>query len=592
MGVDDELARAVELHQAGDILAAGTIYREILAKDPDHVDALNLLGVVMHATGDLELAVELISRATELAPDYGPALINLGNALQAAGQPDDAVKKFERALELDPSAGIAASNLASALNDLALHEEARRAGERAVQLIAELPDAHVNLGNALLGLGRSEAAQEKYTAALERDPHHPSAWFNLGNAHADAGNFSAAVPPYEKAVQFDPGNGDAHYNLANAYQQLDAYADAIESFERALAIKPEHIDAKCNLAGAWQSLGQPDRAIDILRGAIEQEMLRGDHESVDLHWNLSLALLQNGNMRDGWREFEWRWRTPTFAAFRREFSEPLWDGGDIAEKSIFVHAEQGFGDALQFVRYVPLLAAKGARVTLECRPELQSLFEKVEGVSTCLPLGADVGGFDVHAPLMSLPYLFGTSETAVPADVPYLTPPSGLALDPQLTRASDVKVGIVWSGSPTRPDNHKRSCPLSAWAPIFDVPGVTFFSLQVGHGHDQLTGTEKASEVIDLGRGFGDFADTAAAVANLDMVISVDTSVLHLAGALGVTAFALLSQPTGFLWMDDRADSPWYPSLRLFRQTTPGNWSVPVNACAAALHELVKKRLP
>ena len=592
MGVDDELAKALELHQAGDLLSAGTIYREVLAREPDNVDALNLLGVIMHTADDLELAVELISRATELAPDFVPAFINLGNALQAAGRPDDAVKKFERALELDPGAGIAASNLASALNDLALHEEARRAGERAVQLIAELPDAHVNLGNALLGLGRSEAAQEKYTAALERDPHHPSAWFNLGNAHADAGNFSAAVPPYEKAVQFDPGNGDAHYNLANAYQQLDAYEEAIEGFERALAIKPEHIDAKCNLAGAWQSLGQPDRAIDILRGAIEQEMLRGDHESVDLHWNLSLALLQNGNMRDGWREFEWRWRTPTFAAFRREFSEPLWDGGDIAEKSIFVHAEQGFGDALQFVRYVPLLAAKGARVTLECRPELQSLFEKVEGVSICLPLGADVGGFDVHAPLMSLPYLFGTSETAVPADGPYLTPPSGIAPDPQLTRASVVKVGIVWSGSPTRPDNHKRSCPLSAWGPILDAPGVTFFSLQVGHDHDQLMGTEKASEVVDLGRGFGDFADTAAAVANLDMVISVDTSVLHLAGALGVTAFALLSQPTGFLWMDDRADSPWYPSLRLFRQTTPGNWSVPVNACAAALHELVKKRLP
>ena len=591
MGVDDELERAVELHQSGDMLAAGTIYREILAKDPDHVDALNLLGVVMHTAGDLELAVELISRATELAPDYGPALINLGNALQAAGRPDDAVKKFERALELDPSAGIAASNLASALNDLALHEEARRTGEQAVQLIAELPDAHVNLGNALLGLGRPEAAQEKYMAALERDPHHASAWFNLGNAHADAGNFRAAVPPYEKAVQFDPGNGDAHYNLANAYQQLDAYADAIESFERALVIEPEHIDAKCNLAGAWQSLGQPDRAVDILRDAIRQEMLRGDHESVDLHWNLSLALLQSGNMRDGWREFEWRWRTPTFSAFRREFTEPLWDGRDIAEKSIFVHAEQGFGDALQFVRYVPLLAAKGARVTLECRPELQSLFEKVEGVSRCLPLGADVGGFDVHAPLMSLPYLFGTSETSVPADVPYLTPPSGIVPDPRLTRASGVKVGVVWSGSPTRPDNYKRSCPLSAWGPILDVPGVKFFSLQVGHDHDQLTGAEKASEVVDLGRGFGDFADTAAAVANLDMVISVDTSVLHLAGALGVTAFALLSQPTGFLWMDDRADSPWYPSLRLFRQTTPGDWSVPVNACAAALHELVKKRL-
>ena len=590
MGVDDELANALELHQAGDLLAAGAIYREVLAQDPDNVDALNLLGVIMHAAGDLELAVELISRATELAPDYAPALINLGNALQAAGRPDDAVKKFKRSLELDPGAGIAASNLASALNDLALHEEARQAGERAVQLIAELPDAHVNLGNALLGLGRSEAAQAKYMAALEQDPHHPGAWFNLGNAHADAGNFRAAVPPYKKAVQFDPDNGDAHYNLANAYQQLDAFPDAIDSFERALSIEPGHIDAKCNLASAWQSSGHPDRAISLLKDAIDREMLSGDDESVDLHWNLSLALLQNGNMRDGWREYEWRWRTPTFAEFRREFVEPLWDGGDIFGKSIFVHAEQGFGDALQFVRYVPLLAARGAQVTLECRPELQSLFENVAGVSTCLPLGAEVGSFDVHVPLMSLPYLFGTSGNAVPADVPYLRAPDGIAPDPRLTAVRDVKVGIVWSGSPTRLDNSQRSCPLSAWVPIFEVRGVTFFSLQVGHGRDQLMGSKKVLEIVDLGAGFEDFADTAVAIANLDAVISVDTSVLHLAGALDVTAFALLSQPTGFLWMDHRADSPWYPSLQLFRQTTPRDWSIPVDACAAALNELVKRR--
>ena len=590
MAIEDELAKALELHQAGELLAAGTMYKEVLAQEPNNVDALNLLGVIMHTANDLDLAVELISRATELAPDYVPALINLGNALQAVGRPEDAVKKFERALELDPGAGIAASNLASALNDLALHEESRRAGERAVQLSSELPDAYVNLGNALLGLGRSEAAEAKYTAALELDPHHPGAWFNLGNAHADADNFRAAVSSYTKAVQFDPGNGDAHYNLANAYQQLDAYTDAIENFERALAIEPGHIDAKCNLASAWQSIGKPDRAIKILEDAIKQEKLSERHESVDLHWNLSLALLQNGNMSDGWREYEWRWRMPTFAEFRREFAKPLWDGGDISGKSIFVHAEQGFGDALQFVRYVPLLAGEGARVTLECRPELLSLFGNVEGVSTCLPLGADVGDFDVHVPLMSLPYLFGTSENAVPADVPYLKPPYGIAPDSRLMAAQDVKVGIVWSGSPTRPDNLKRSCHLSAWGPILDVPGVTFFSLQVGDDRNQLITAERASKIVDLGVRFENFADTAAAVANLDTVISVDTSVLHLAGALDVTTFALLSQPTGFLWMDDRADSPWYPSLRLFRQTTLGDWSVPINACASALYELVERR--
>lgn len=586
MGTEDDLAKALRLHEAGDLLAAGNLYRGILSADPGHVDALNLLGVIMHAAGDTELAIELIGRAVQLAPDYAAPLINLGNALQAAGRAGDAASKFERALELDPGAGAAASNLASALNDLGRYEDARRAGERAVTLAPDLPDAFVNLGNALLGLGRTEAALARYTAALERDPRHGAAWFNLGNAHGDAGNYKAALNPYRKAIQFNPQNADAHYNLANALQQLDAFEEAIASFQDALALEPRNVDAKCNLASAWQSLGETEKAIEILRDAIACERLTGDGESADLHWNLSLALLQNGDMAAGWREYEWRWRTPTFAAFKRDFDQPAWQGEDLKGRKVFIHAEQGFGDALQFVRYMPLVASKGGRVVLECRAELMRLFEGMAGVDACVALGDEAPEFAAHAPLMSLPRIFGTDIASTPCDVPYLSVPEAARADPRLGESEGFRVGVVWSGSPTRPDNHKRSCPLTEWTPVFEAPGVDFFALQVGAGREQLNVADRDVEVVDLAGGLADFADTAANVAALDLVISVDTSVLHLAGALGKPAFALLSQPTGFLWMNGRADSPWYPTMRLFRQERPGDWAPVLGQAAQALREM------
>jgi len=583
MGVDDDLAKAVRLHESGDLLAAGNLYREILAVAPDNVDALNLLGVVMHAAGDMELAIELITRATELAPDYAAPYINLGNALQASGQLADAVEQFDRALQLEPDAGIAACNLASALNELGRHEEAERVAERAIRLVPGLPDAQVNLGNAQLGLGKIDGALMAYTSALELNPRHAGAWFNLGNAHADRNDFGAALEPYRKAAEFDPRNAACHYNLGNAYQQLDQYGPAITSFEQVMALDPAHIDAPCNVASAWQSLGRTDKAVAILKETLAREALAGDEESVDLHWNLSLALLQNGDMEDGWREYEWRWQTPSFADFKRSFTAPRWAGEDLGGKTIYIHAEQGFGDALQFVRYVPLVAERGGRIILECRPELRRLFSGLDGVDACVDLGAAVTGFDLQIPMLSLPHVFATTLENLPTDTPYLNVPADVSIDGRLRNGDGYKVGIVWSGSPTRPDNHKRSCALSLWAPILAVPGVRFFSLQVGADRDQLQALEGSAPLTDLGRDFGDFADTAEAVDALDLIISVDTSVLHLAGALGKPAWALLSQPTGFLWMNERSDSPWYPDMRLFRQLAPGDWQPVVEAVAAAL---------
>jgi len=572
-----ELQRALSLHQQGKLLEAGEIYRQILAEDPNHVDALNLMGVVMQAAGDLEMAETLITTATELAPDYFAPFANLGNVFQAAGRVDAAIEAFEKALALNPQSVESANNLASALNEKQDFEGALAASEKALALIAGFPEALVNKGNALLGLGRAEAAVEAFEAALDLAPGHSNANYNLGNAYMDLEAFEAAVEPYRAALAADPKNPEKHFNLANALMKADRLEECLAAFEHALALRPDYVDALCNHASALQSLGRTGDAVARL-----QKALAFQPDSADLHWNLSLAALQHGDYATGWREYEWRWQMPTFADFKRDFTQPQWDGAEI-DGTLFVHTEQGFGDNLEFCRYVTLAAARAGRVVLECRPELRRLFAGIEGVADTTALGDPTPDCDAQIPLMSLPHAFGTTLETVPADVPYLTVPEGVEADPRVLDAAGLKVGLAWAGSPTRVDNHKRSIALEQLSPLFDVAGVTFFNLQMGPGKEELDAFARRDALVDITDIVTDFADTAANVEVLDLVISVDTSVLHLAGALGKPVWGLMSQPTGFLWMNERSDSPWYPSARLFRQPEPGDWPAVVAAVADAL---------
>jgi tetratricopeptide (TPR) repeat protein len=583
MNIAAELKRAIAFHQRGELLKAGEIYREILAVDPNQVDALNLMGVVMQAAGDLEMAEHLIKTASELAPDYFAPFVNLGNVLQAAGRLDEAIEAFRRAMKLDPKSVETLNNLASALNAVGNSAEALDAAERALKMLPAFPEALINKGNALLGLGRAEDAVESYRKALKLAPEHGNALYNLANAYMDLDAFAEAVEPYRKSVAQDPGNAEKQFNLANALMKCDRYAESFGHFERALALKPGYVDAHCNLASALQSVGRTGDAIAHLHKALAFQP-----DSPDLHWNLSLAALQDGNMELGWSEYEWRWKTPTFADFKRDLGKPEWRGEPLDGQTVLIHAEQGFGDALQFCRYASLVAAAGGRVVLECRPQLRRLFSTLAGVDELVDLGEAPPPFDLHIPLMSLPAIFTKSLGIIPADVPYLSAADTFVAMVPIAEASGFKVGLAWAGSPTRVDNHKRSVAFEQLEPLLSCEGATFFSLQVGPGREQLGESDRAADVVDLADGLKDFADTAAAVAALDLVISVDTSVLHLAGALGKPAFGLMSQPTGFLWMNERSDSPWYPTIRLFRQATPGDWQSVVSAAGEALAERVR----
>ena len=585
MKADEELKKGFELHRAGNLAEAGRIYKAILERDPDNVDALNLLGVIMQAAGNTGAAVTLLQRATELAPDYFAAHVNLGNALQAAGRAEEAVETFQVALKMNPLMPEVVSNLASALNDLGRHVEAAAICEDALNSKPDLAAARANLANAMLGLGKHEKAVENYRLAVAGDPGNANAWFSMGNALFEMGQGEEALKHYREAVRLSPESAEKHYNLANAALALDHYEDAVESFGRAIRITPEYLDAHVNLGSALQSQGRADDAIASFRRALQ--LAPSDQPNADLHWNLALALLQNGDYEEGWAEYEWRWENPDFTTPRKALEQPLWDGGDIDGKTILLHAEQGLGDALQFVRYAPLVAARGARVAVECRAGLCRLFKEIDGVAEVITAEDPLPPFDCHAPLMSLPRIFGTTVETVPADIPYLAVPAGAAADPRVAEGDGVAVGFAWAGSPTRQGDHKRSVEPGRFQPLFSVPGARFFSLQVGGAGPGFEALPAAGNVIDLGPGFGDFADTAAAVAALDLVIAVDTAVVHLAGALGRPAWVLAAFAPGYLWPAGRDDTPWYPTLKLFRQQSAGDWDSVFAAVREALAAFV-----
>ncbi len=572
MTAPGDLQRALDLHRAGRLADAGDIYKRLLQANPDNVDALHLMGAVVLAAGDADTAITLIRRATRLQPDYPAPHVNLGNALQAAGRTAEAAEAFRTALDLAPDLAEAASNLANALNALGRFDEAAEAGRRAVDLAPAMAEAHNNLGNALAGVGDGDAA-EAYRRALALRPDFSDARYNLGRVLAEQGAHEDAFASFTRAVALDPGAAVKHYNLGNAALALDRFEAAAAAFGEAARLDPGMADAHNNLGAALQSLDRLDEAVASLRRALAL-----DEEAADVHWNLALALLQAGDYEAGWREYEWRWRNPDLALGARDFPQPLWDGGDLDGATILIHAEQGYGDTLQFVRYVPLVAGRGGRVVLECPQKLVRLLGGVDGVGAVVARGDPLPEFAVQAPMMSLPAILGTTLDTVPADVPYLDPSLGQVPEALQADGLGLKVGIAWAGSRTRRQDHLRSVAPERFAPLVAVPGTTVFSLQV---------TAPAPDgVHELAPDILDFADNAAAVAALDLVIAVDTATVHLAGALGRPVWVLLSRPASYLWMSDRDDSPWYPTARLFRQPRPGDWDAVFAAVAEALADL------
>jgi len=485
-----------------------------------------------------------------------------------AGRLSEAENIYNRILAASPSHPQATHYLGILAGQLGRHDIAVDLFRRAVQLQPDDAEAYSNLGCILAETGKPDEAIIACRKAVELNPNYAEGFYHLGNALQKAARFEEAVVAYRQAITCRPDHVRAHNNLGGTLMLLDRPDEAASAFHQAIALNPRHPNAHKNLGMALYSIGDCPAAIEALRGELALQP-----ENPDIHWNLSMMLLADGHFREGWTEYEWRWRCLDFPTPLRNFSVAQWDGESLSGRTILLHAEQGFGDTIQFARYIPMVAERGGVVLLECQPELKSLLNAITGVKETYIPGQQLPPFDVHCPLASLSLAFRTTLETIPASIPYLQPDAAKAerWKAKLSDEKQFKIGLAWSGRPTHRNERNRSIPLQMFTPLAQVPHAHFYSLQKGTAARQIADA-KELPITDWTDDLTDFADTAALIANLDLIISVDTAVAHLAGAMGKPTWLLLPWAPDWRWMLHHPDTPWYPTISLFRQNAPKQW--------------------
>ncbi|TWA83219.1 tetratricopeptide (TPR) repeat protein [Azospirillum brasilense] len=581
----EALLAAIEHHQSGRLAEAATLYGRILEADPEQPDAAQFLGVLYAQVGRPADGACLLRRALALRPDSAGGQSNLAGALQTMGDAAGAEAGYTRALRLDPLLADAHASRAGALRDLNRVPEAACSAQRALALLPASAEALVNLAETALAGRRAEDAERAARRAAALAPGSSAALMMLGSACAARKRWDEAEAAYRAALDLAPGYGAAWGNLGSLLAGQGRFDEALEAFataERHGFSGPSLWAARGNallaMARPVEALADFDRVLDVR-----------PHDA-GMRWNRGFVRLLAGDCEGGWPEFDWRRHDARAEPPWRRFVQPTWSGGDIAGRTILLYAEQGMGDTLQFVRYVPLVAERGARVILEVQQPLMSVLAGLPGVKQLIARGDPLPDFDLECPLMSLPRVFGTKLDDVPAAVPYLRPDPQRAAawserlaGGQLAARPGLRVGLVWAGNPRFPGDALRSPRLAGLRPVLDVPGVRVFGLQKGPGREDLEGVGMPASFTDLGPEIADFADTAAIMANLDLVISSCTGPAHLAGALGVPVWVVLPLSPDWRWLLGRDDSPWYPTARLFRQTRVGDWTEVAGRVADAL---------
>jgi tetratricopeptide (TPR) repeat protein len=570
------------LKQTGQLDDAIAADRKAVALKPDYAEAYNNLGDALEANGEFVESIAACREALRLRPGFAQALSNLGNALQGNGEFDAAIAAYGNAIALNPNFSQAYGNLGTALEANGQTDDAIAAYRRAITLNPHFSAAHSNLGNALKNKGRFDEAIAACQQAIAIDPNFAHAYGNLASVLRSAGRLDQAIAAARQAIHLDPDFPSAYNNLGNALQDSGKLDDAITAYRKAIALKPDFANAHSNLGLALHDIGQIDEAITAYRVAIALEP-----DSPGAHSNLGLVLLARQDFQEGWEQYEWRGKCDNFS--RRTFDQPQWNGAPLERRTLLLHAEQGYGDTIQFARYLPLVAQRGGKVVCECQPELKPLLLTIDGGCQIACTGDPPPVFDLHCPLMSLPRIFGTTFANVPNNMPYLHPDAREVAKWRelLADYSDsVKIGLAWTGSANNRIDRQRSMKLETFGPLARVPGVRFFSLQKNQADAQGTTIPADFNLVTSTEQRKDFSDTAGLIANLDLVISVDTSVVHLAGAMDKPVWTLLSFAPDWRWFLDRDDTVWYPSMRLFRQRARGDWDDVISRVADALAAL------
>lgn len=532
--IGEALHQGVALQRQGQLRDAEKIYGRVLKAAPDNFDALNLLGGLKLQQGQIGEAQRLLNAAVKVNPRAAGAWSNLGQALHALKRVPEALECLDKARTLAP-------------DDIAIL------------------NAHAN---ALVSLGRSQDALAELQQVLARAPDHAEARLTSGIVQAVLGFPEQALADFDVALRLAPGHPGVHYNRGVALLALGRYAEATEANDRAVALAPQYAAAWLNRGKAQMQLNRCDDAIESYDRALAA---RKDY--ADAHFNRSLALLTRGDYRRGFADYEWRWRR-TGMPPQKSRGKPLWLGEyPLARRTVLLHAEQGLGDTIQFARYVPLAAAGGAKVILEVQEELKSLMTSLEGAATVVAPGEATPPFDVHCPLGSLPLALHTEPATVPGRSPYLA--AGAAKLAQwsarLAALPRPRVALSWSGNPSHDNDRNRSIAFARLAPLFAAP-VRFIGIQRELRDDDAAALAGEPRVTHLGADLADFSDTAAVLAQCDLVIAVDTAPVHLAGAMGRPVWVLVPFAPDWRWTSTGETTPWYPTARLFRQAALGDW--------------------
>ena len=563
-------ASAQNHHKSQRFADAENLYRRIVDAEPHHLGAWYHLGLVCLAQNNLDEAEYSFQRVLVLSSDHADALTQLGIVLARQEKVPEAIANFRRAIELRPQHAKAHNNLGVALTQLGQRDEGYASYREAVRLQPDYVEAQFNLAVALADRKQAEEAIAVYERALQIRPDYPEVLYNLGLLLVNQQRAGDAVVCLEQAVRLKPENPEAHNNLGLALAELGRFDEAIASCDAALRLRPLDSKAHMNRGNALSSVGRSEEAL-----ACYDFALRLQPDYVNARWNRALALLADGDFERGWSEYEWRWKRPETKT--RRLPKPRWDGGSLEGKTIFLWCEQGVGDTLQFVRYASLLKQRKATVWQECPAHLVPLLSTCASIDRVFAEGTPVPlEFDCHAPLMSLPFGCRTTLSNVPAEAPYLFADAAQVerWREELGRSSNLKIGITWQGNPKHRWDRHRSFSVQWFRSLAAMEGVKLYSLQKGVGTEQLPTTcflitDLRPRLDELGGGF---EQTAAAIQALDLIVTCDSAVAHLAGALGKRVWVPLSALSDWRWLRQREDTPWYPTMRLFRQAKLGAW--------------------
>lgn len=538
------MQRALVAYQGGNWAEAERLCQLVLKTDKNNFDALNMLGAIAAQTRRTRQAVDFLGRAIAVDSSNAETHYNRGVVLKKLKRLDEALASYDRAIEIAP----------------------------------DYVDANYNRGNVLKDLKRLDEALASYDRAVKLKPDHANANYNRSVVLKDLERLDEALASYDRAIEIEPGLAEAHSNRGVVLRDLKRLDEALASYDRAIEIEPELAEAHNNRGVVLKDLRRLDEAQASYERAIE---IGPDYASA--HLNLSLLHLLTGDFRRGWEGYEWRRKELQI----ENFAQPLWMGAEtLTGKTILLHSEQGFGDTLQFSRYAKMVADLGARVIVRVPETLLALLETLDGVAQLVAKDTALPEFDYHCPLLSLPLAFKTDAGSIPSGTPYIRsdPARVAAWRNRLGARTRPRVGLVWSGKPSHANDHNRSIALEEMLPLLDE-GVEWVSLQTEVRKNDADLLVSRKDIRHFGKELKDFSDTAALVELMDLVVSVDTSVAHLAGAMGKSVWILLPFNPDWRWLLDRKDSPWYPTAQLFRQPAIGDWASVIGVACDKLRQ-------